>query len=116
MTWFKRGKGKFGATRTASGFPSKLEEAVFNILCLREKAGEIRNIRRQHSVPVVIEINWKCDFSFEDCKTGETVLAEAKGMVDPRFAMIKRGKIPYRLEIWKGHHLRPHLDEVIETK
>jgi hypothetical protein len=111
---------KYGATRTADGFPSKLEAAVYQILCLRERAGEIKDIRRQHCVDLGYDIRWKVDFSFTECATGETVWAEAKGQwtadASIKLRMWKNGRGPGKLEIWRGDYRRPQLVEVIEPK
>lgn len=111
---------KYGSTRTANGFPSKLEEAVFNILCLREKAKEIKDIRRQHRIDLGFGILWKVDFSFIEVATGETVLAEAKGFEDATYRhkvkMFKNGAGKNKLEIWKGTYSSPFLSETIIPK
>lgn len=113
---------KYNRTRTANGFDSKLEEAVYNILLMRERNGEIKDIRRQHTIVLqegkrTTRIVWKCDFSFTDIKTGKTVFAEAKGFQD-RVYLLKlkmfRAKPQGRLEIYKGTYQRPFLAEVIE--
>jgi hypothetical protein len=121
MSYFKPRKvNKFGAKRTADGFPSKLEAAVYQMLLLREKAGEITNIRRQHLVRFPCGPGWKVDFSFTDCATGETVYCEAKGQELETYRL-KKGMFAGcpilesagRLEIWKGTYHRPRLTEKI---
>lgn len=126
MAW---GKGhKFRAKAVTIGgmsFPSQLEGSVYQMLLLRERAGEIRNIQQQAAVrlkekckecgegPVV----YKVDFSAEDCKTGETFYIEAKGVVTPPFAKRRRlwkANPPAKLEIWTGSWRNPKLTEVIE--
>jgi len=119
---------KYKAQRTIVNgitFPSKLEAAVYEILLLREKAGEISDIKCQQAVTVKQKCptcgdgptNWKVDFSFVDCKTGDTVYCEAKGIQTSDY--IKRKRLwkadpPYKLEIFKGSWKYPKLDEVIE--
>lgn len=115
--WRKRGVNKYGAVRTANGFPSKLEEAVWNVLLLREKAGEISNIQRQAKVLLTAaEIPWKVDFSFFDERIEATCYAEAKGIEDDRFKLFKKLWPHYGpgiLEVWKGDYRRPKLVETI---
>lgn len=119
---------KYGAkpvTIEGEAFPSKLEGAVYQMLKLRERAGEIRDIRRQSSIVLKSKCNecgdgpvvWKCDFSFEDAATGARVYAEAKGVETSDYKKRKRlwkAKPPAKLEIWKGSWQRPKLVEVIE--
>lgn len=120
MSFWKRNGHKYGAVKTADGFPSKLESAVNQILFLRERAGEIRNIRRQHRVDLGFGILWKVDFSFELCATDETVFCEAKGIEDATYKhkvkMWRNGAGPGKLEIWKGDYRRPVLVEVISPR
>ena len=112
---------KYRAKRTADGFPSKLEASVYQMLLLREKAGEIKNIRRQHAVQFACGPRWKVDFSFTDCATGETVYCEAKGAELETYRLKKRmyAGCPVlesagKLEIWKGTYARPVLVEEIK--
>jgi hypothetical protein len=118
----KRGRSKYGAVRTANGFPSKLEEAVYNLLLLRERSGEIKDIKRQQTVVLQqggkdVRIAWKVDFSFE--KNGATHYCEAKGIETNDYVLklkLWRKNPPAQLEIWKGTHVRPFLSEVIKVK
>lgn len=114
---------KYGAKRTASGFPSKLEAAVYERLKIREGLGEISDIKRQQTVvlqdgPKEMRIAWKVDFSFIDNESGKMVLAEAKGVATMDFKIklkLYRKIAPYRLEIWRGDYRRPKVTEVIEA-
>lgn len=116
------GRNKFNAMPT-DGFPSKLEASVYQTLLLREKAGEIRNIQRQHSFQFPCGPRWKIDFSFEECTTGETVYCEAKG-AEVETYRLKRNMFKGcpvlensgKLEIWKGSYQKPSLNEVIFPK
>lgn len=109
-------RNKFGTKKTADGFPSKLEASVYALLLLREKNGEISNIRRQHVVLLTkADIKSIVDFSYED-KQGSTVWVEAKGFATDVWNIKKRlwryyGPGP--LEIWKGNYMNPSLNEVI---
>lgn len=117
-----RGKSKYKAKRTADGFPSKLERAVFFKLKDREVLGEITDISRQ-SVVVLQEgdkdtrINWKVDFSFIEKATGRKCYAEAKGIETADYKLklrLWRKLKPAPLEIWKGSWQRPFMKERIE--
>ena len=109
-------KNKFGAIRS-NGYGSKLENAVYQILLLREKSGEIKDIRKQHLVDLGYRIFWKVDFSFLEISTDERVWAEAKGIETERYRICLKlwryGNGPGKLEIWKGSYQRPTLDEIV---
>jgi hypothetical protein len=113
---FYRKKSKYRAVRQG-GFPSRLEWAVHQQLLLLEKAGEIKDIKRQQAVPLGSRI-WKCDFSYYDLKKCRVVYAEAKGFVTREFLWIKEmWKICGlgRLEVWRGTWTNPFVADVIET-
>lgn len=116
MNWLK-GKNKYKAEAT-DGFPSKLEKAVHDLLLLRQRAKEIKDIKRQVRVTLTAGIASKIDFSFLEIETNETVYCEAKGMSTERWTMIKklwRSYGPSKLEIWGGTYKRPRLMEIIRT-
>lgn len=120
---FFRKRNKYNSVKTADGFPSKLEASVYQQLLLREKAGEIRDIRRQHSFRFPCGPSWKIDFSFIDCASGDTVYCEAKGAELEVYRLKKRmfGGCPIlesagALEIWKGDYRRPGLTDVVIPK
>jgi hypothetical protein len=114
-------KSKFGAMRTADGFPSKLEASVFQILQLREKAGQIKEIKRQEIVilqdgPSNRRITWRVDFSFIEVKTNQKWLCEAKGVETEVYKLklkLYRARGTSPLEIWKGTHKAPILYEIV---
>lgn len=116
-----RSRQKFNAKPT-NGFSSKLENAVHEILKLREKAGEISDIKCQQQVilqdgPREVKISWRVDFSYVDNKSGETVFVEAKGVETETYRLklkMWRGNPPAALEIYKGSYQRPTLVERIE--
>lgn len=121
----KEGKrNKYSAQRTADGFPSRLEARTYQTLLLREKAGEIRDLRRQHTIRFPCGPGWKVDFSFVDCATGETVFCEAKGQELETYRLKKsmycgcpvlehEGK----LEVWKaGKGGDPVLTDEVKPK
>lgn len=87
MAWARRRSGKFNAVRVFQHgryWPSKLELAVYERLLLRERAGEITNLRCQVKVRFHTHdygyVNMIPDFAAELVNTGETVYFEAKGV------------------------------------
>lgn len=120
MGW---GGNKYKA-KASNGFPSKLEEAIHNILLGRQKLGEISEIKRQQSVilqdgPREVQIKWKVDFSYTDNATNETHYCESKGIETSEYKLklkLWRKNPPAKLEIWKGNYRKPYLDEVIDVE
>jgi hypothetical protein len=118
--WPPRGKrfkrpSKFGAVR-CSGFASKLEAAVHQVLILKANAGRISEIRLQDSVDLTCGINWKVDFSYMDHASGLRIWVEAKGVESERFRIcLKLWRIhgPGPLELWKGRWEDPRLARII---
>lgn len=116
MSW---GGHKYGARRTiidGKAFPSKLEAAVYSILSLMQKAGEISDLSCQHTVRISeAQIPWKVDFSFT--RDGKTVYCEAKGIETSDY-LIKKKLWKYygpgKLEIYKGRYTNPKIAEVID--
>lgn len=121
-------KHKYGATKTRVGnltFSSRLEASVYQLLKLRERAGEVENIQCQVTVTLKEKcptcgdepLRWKVDFSYWDPRTNSTVYVEAKGLETNHFKKQKKWFKTNRigkLEIWKGSHEKPYLSEVIE--
>lgn len=110
---------KFGARKTICSLrhehPSALESAVCELLILREKAGDIRNLKYQHTVTLDYGIKWKVDWSFEQSPDWHLRFAEAKGAKTRDFALKLRmwkgcGAGP--LELWRGTHRRPTLEKI----
>lgn len=118
-----RTRNKYGA-KSCNGFPSKLEAAVYHLLKLRERAGEIDDIKRQQTVVLQDgardqRITYRVDFSYYCKATQQTIWVEAKGVATDVWKMkVKLWKVhgPGRLEIYGGHHLRPSLKQVVEAK
>jgi hypothetical protein len=110
-------RSKYGSKRT-NGFASSLENSVHELLLIRERSGEIRDIRQQHTVSMTrADIRCKIDFSFIECATEKLIFVEAKGLETDRWRIIKklwRFYGPSTLEIWKGRAKKPYLDEVIQ--
>lgn len=96
---------------------SKLEGAVCQIIQLRQKAGELELLQvEDHIYLTDARIGYIPDFKCKDLKTGEIFHIEAKGFENDRWPMKKKlwkHYGPNRLEIWKGTHTRPYLDEVV---
>lgn len=125
---------KYGARKTLCSaghpHPSGLEASVCEVLLLRVKAGDIRNLKYQATVSLAFGIKWKVDWSFEQLvRDPEAVLfkthweirfAEAKGAETRdyrlKLRMWKEGCGPAPLEIWKGSARRPMLVETIYPK
>lgn len=124
-------KNKYGAKKTLCSLnhahPSGLEASVCQILQLREKAGEIRNLKYQSTVHLGYGIKWKVDWGFEyhvlahtglgPCWVWSPWFAEAKGAETRdyklKLRMWKGGCGPAPLEIWRGTARRPMLTETI---
>ena len=100
---------------------SKLEEAVYALLKVREEKGEISDIQRQQSVELQggsreTRISWRADYTYIRNSTGERICVEAKGFPTEvwklKLKMIRFKRI--KTEIWAGTYTRPFLQEVIE--
>jgi hypothetical protein len=92
VTFFKQ--NKFGARKTVCSLghphPSGLEASVCEVLILREKAGDIRNLKYQATVHLGFGIKWKIDWSFEQSPDWSLTFAEAKGVDTRDFKLMKR--------------------------
>lgn len=109
--------GNRAVERDGHWFHSRLEESVYLLLKLREKAGEIKILQCQDVVYLTLaRIRYEPDFKCLDLRTNEEFWCEAKGFENDRWPMKKKlwkyyGPGP--LEIWKGTHVRPALKEII---
>lgn len=118
-----RGRPKYKNTRVefqGYSFPSKLERDCFLMLKAREDAGEIRDLRNQHTVHMTkADITWRIDFSFVCSTTGVTEFAEAKGLETQDYKLklkLYRFYGPGPLSIYKASHRGIYLAErVIPT-
>jgi hypothetical protein len=119
--WNKFATKKFGETRTeldGYSFASKLESAVYGILKMRLKAGEIDSIQPQDHVyltnaRILSIVDFKCT---RPDKTHFWV--EAKGYPTDVWRLKKKlwkHYGPGDLEIWIGSYTRPKLDETIKV-
>jgi hypothetical protein len=117
-------RNKFGNQRTeraGRSFGSKLEAAGFDMLMLREKAGEIFFRRQQVHIKLSkANIVYIADFEVEDAKMpGELIYIECKGFETPEWRLKKRLYEQYGLwplEIWKRRGSGIYLDETITPK
>ncbi len=123
MSFRKGSREKFGNQRVTNGsysFASKLEASVYTMLKARENSDEIQILQVQDHVYLTkARIHYIPDFKCMDKKTNEVFWVEAKGYANDRWPMKKKlWKFygPGKLEIWKGTHLRPYLDEVVEVE
>ena len=102
-----------------SGFASRAEFQCFQLLKLRERAGEIKDIQCQVTSPLTAGITHKTDFKFFDIQRNAYVWAEYKGFEDARWRMIRKlwkEHGPGVLEIYKGAGLRISCTETITPK
>ena len=66
------------------GFDSRKEATRYQELCLRERAGEIRNLELQPRYNLIVNGCklgfYKADFRYEDTATGDVVVEDVKGV------------------------------------
>lgn len=103
--------------RAGKSFASKLEAAVFDLLWLREKAGDIRDLVCQQSVYLTdARIQYIADFGFVMAASGERAWAEAKGFETDVWKIKKRLWAHYGpgpLEIYRSSRRGPKLTETV---
>ena len=109
---FKVGSNKYNAISTSKkvdgyGWDSKAEaDYYFTNLLFREKAGEIKDIKRQNSIEILPDIFWKLDFTFTELTPKIKMVAkEFKGVEGERYRILLRlWKLfgPMELRIAKG--------------
>lgn len=122
--WGKRGEKKYGNKKVEHAgrwFDSKLEKALFDLLSLRERAGEIRDLAHHPGTVFLSEarIQYRPDFRFTNCATGETEYAESKGFQDQKWPLKKKlwkSYGPGKLEIWMGSAASLRLVEMLNPK
>lgn len=103
-------------------FASKLEKAVYEILWLRQEAGEIKDLRCQHTItlqegPQRERIQIRIDFSYWEIKEDREEYWEAKGFPSDVWNLklkLWRKNPPGYLEVWGGSWQRPKLIEIVE--
>lgn len=126
MAWkkFKKAKAnKYSAQKTSIDgiwFDSKLEAAVYELLKLRQAAGEIEIVKCQDRIYLsAARILYTPDFFCKDLKTGLSFHVEGKGVISQRWPTIKRLWKEYgpdSLEIWMGEYRKPYLKQIIVPK
>lgn len=86
---------KFGNEITERGFHSLKEQRYYDELVLRERVGEIRDIKWQVPFELIPkqdgerECIYKADFTYLDIKAGKTVVVDVKGFRTKEY-IIKR--------------------------
>jgi hypothetical protein len=110
-------RNKYG-NKKSGGFSSKLENSLHGLLLLREKAGELEDIKLQHVVLLTeAKIKYIADFSAIDTATGKRIYFESKGFKTAVWAIKKRLWAYYGpgpLEIYEGSYKNPiHVETVI---
>lgn len=126
MSWGNRfdRKNKYGGSQRKKHehkglkFDSKLEAALFDLLSLRESAGEIHSLTHQPGTVFLSKarIQFRPDFRFVNCKTGKTEYAESKGFPNDRWPTKKKlwkHYGPGPLYIYRGTAARLRLDETV---
>jgi hypothetical protein len=113
-------RNKFKAQRT-NGFGSKMESAGYDLLKLREMAGEIEDIKCQQAVTLIEKnghsIKWKIDFSFVIKATKQLEYCEIKGIETADYRLkLKLYKMdpPAPLTIIKGSYKKLFIAERVE--
>lgn len=114
---------KYGAKKVdldGKKFASQLEASLYSLLYLREKVGELSQLRCQPNVFLTdAKIRMIPDFSAVEVKTKELVYFEAKGFETDIWRLKKKlwefyG--PGRLQIYKGSHKKLILTEELKPK
>jgi len=87
---------KYGNKRTEVDgftFDSKAEAARWQQLTLLQRAGEIRNLQRQVSYPIVVNgvkvCTYCADFVYEDAR-GNRITEDTKGVKTPAYNLKKK--------------------------
>ena len=89
------GRSKFGNVKTQVDgitFDSKLEAARWQELLLEQRAGEVSNLRRQVSYPLVVNGTLVCRYvaDFVYTKAGEEIIEDSKGMATDAYRIKKK--------------------------
>ena len=124
MAWTR--KNKYNRTKVdfhGRSFHSKLEAAVYGLLLLREKAGEITDIKCQVHVKFHTykygEVRMIPDFSAVNVEYGEIFYIEAKGFETRDWLRKRKAWLiggPAKMEIYKGSYKYPKLIETLIPK
>ena len=89
------GRSKFGNIKTQVDgitFDSKLEAARWQELLLEQRTGEVSNLRRQVSYPLVVNGVLVCRYvaDFVYTKAGAEVVEDSKGVLTPEYRLKKK--------------------------
>lgn len=124
MTWpIRSRRSKYGNKKVkvpGMTFDSKGEASLYGLLEMRQKAGEITNLRSQVKVYLTrARIMYIADFAHDDPATGETSYSEYKGFETSDWRIKRRlwkfyGPAP--LHIYKSLCGHPALHETIVPK
>jgi hypothetical protein len=111
---------KITSQTTGRSFGSKLEANLFELLLLRERAGEIKELKQQVRVPLTkAEIVYIPDFSYILTATEIKEYAEAKGFETDAWRIKRRLWMHYgpgTLKVYKARGTTPFLFETIVPK
>ena len=117
------GKHKFNAQRTdVNGiwFDSKLEASTYQMIKLREKAGDLILEQCQDTIYLTeARVIYKPDFRCRYPDRDEQFWIEAKGFETPEWRIklkLWRHYGPGDLEIWNGSWQNPKLKEIVKPK
>lgn len=124
MTWGKREKNKYKNIKTELAgrtFDSRAESALFLRLSLEEREGRIRDLAHQPGTVFLsgARIQYRPDFRFVNCATGDFEWAEYKGYETPAWRKnlrLWRVMGPGKLHIWKGNASHLVLIETVIPK
>lgn len=101
-------RNKYGARKTTVDgvvFDSQKEANDYEVLRWRERAGEIRDLKRQVAFVIVDKseygraLKYVADFTYTDCETGEFVVADSKGGVRTDVYKLKKRLLAERYGI-----------------
>lgn len=114
-------ENKYRARKTVCSLghphPSALECSVCELQILRQRVGEIRNLKWQESVNLGFGVTWKVDWGYDERPNWSRAYAEAKGAETRDYKlkvrMWKEGRGPGPLTIWKGTAQKPMIFKIV---
>lgn len=92
----KRRRHKMAGTRcegatTGKSYPSLIERDYHELLLIRERVGEVKDVEYQPSYTLIAGIKYKADFKYTDVETGVTIVVDTKGnLLGERFRMVMK--------------------------
>jgi hypothetical protein len=95
-------------TIDGESFDSQMEYSRFRMLQLQERAGDIRNLKRQPRYDLVVNgVNcgyYKADYEYDLVTTGEHIVEDCKGFKTPVYNLKKKLiKALYGIEILESN-------------